>query len=459
VREFYFTIDRAFHVGLPKEEALSLNQSTLDKARNVRIGEGGLVPYEPIESPNGFNIAHDWPFPQYFRLSDAEILGGRRYVVEMQSGTVIQVTDPQLTVNDEALWSVADFHDYLLAVKGGNCVWERIPSVSTWIPRRPHSSVPYCASVCNFNGQAVVGKLSAWGEWTDVGNSHIAWSDIGSSSFTLSRRNEAGYRRVHFKGQVVEVRKLGKHVIVYGYNGIGILSPVTSPAATFSYDELANFGVFEKGAIGGDSGSHVFLSLDGYLYKIDSGLTLERLGYRNLMEPLMTDYVMISHDSEKDDFYIASEDKSYLLSPQGMTEIYQNPTSLVHDSGRNVGISKDGDGRDFVAFSSPFDMELRGRKTIELLEVGYKSDEQMYAAIDWKMNPNEPWKRTQWVPLNNEGIAYGIRCSGVEFRACLNCDSFDGIEVSYVTARYKMDDMRSIRGVYAPPPKGQRTDS
>ncbi len=77
-------------------------------------------------------------------------------------------------------------------------------------------------------------------------------------------------------------------------------------------------------------------------------------------------------------------------------------------------------------------------------------------AIDWRVDKSESFQRTNFVSLNNEGIA-SIIASGIEFRFCIKFDSFiyDEDTLDYMKIRWKMTDLRGMRGIYAPPPRGQ----
>ena len=101
-----------------------------------------------------------------------------------------------------------------------------------------------------------------------------------------------------------------------------------------------------------------------------------------------------------------------------------------------------------------FDFGYRGQKTIFVLEVGCKNYATAMAAIDWVID-NGDWQLTHWQVLNNQGVATLI-IAGTDFNVRLK---FSGVTadtvVNYIKVRYKMTDVRSIRGIYAPPPRGQ----
>jgi hypothetical protein len=59
------------------------------------------------------------------------------------------------------------------------------------------------------------------------------------------------------------------------------------------------------------------------------------------------------------------------------------------------------------------------------------------------------------VPVNNMGIA-SITAAGNFLRFRMTFGTlYNGFKISYMKVRFKMTDLRGIRGVYAPPPRGQ----
>jgi len=73
------------------------------------------------------------------------------------------------------------------------------------------------------------------------------------------------------------------------------------------------------------------------------------------------------------------------------------------------------------------------------------------------MSTSEDFQRTNFIPVNNEGIA-SIVAAGIEFRICMKSKYFitDYSSLDYITLRWKMTDLRGLRGVYAAPPRGQK---
>lgn len=106
--------------------------------------------------------------------------------------------------------------------------------------------------------------------------------------------------------------------------------------------------------------------------------------------------------------------------------------------------------------SETIDFGYRGQKTIFSIEAGISGAEGAEVAIDWRGSTTEGFQRTNFVPLNSLGTAVLI-ATGVEFRLCIRFSSFLPFisSLDYVKVRWKMTDLRGLRGVYASPPRGQ----
>jgi hypothetical protein len=104
--------------------------------------------------------------------------------------------------------------------------------------------------------------------------------------------------------------------------------------------------------------------------------------------------------------------------------------------------------------SEVFDMGYRGQKTISTMETDAYLTGDITAAVDYAFDINT-FGTSPYFPINNVGIA-SINVAGNMFRFRLRFDeNYSGFRLSYIRARYKMTDLRGVRGVYAPPLRGQ----
>lgn len=482
MREFYTTIDEALLKGLRPETRIPRNLQFLHECLGFRIGkmaiEGIPFLYNPI--PAALDIAYNWPFPQFLTGESWKILIVRNNILMADrvyslssSYVVTHIFDvDQLTFGKGTLMELADFGEYAIMANGVVMIhWD--PTGPGWHAFRDHATLPVMGTVCNFKGQLIGGNITGiWNgatfdPWHDCDEKSIVWSAIGDVDFTPDRKNEAGYRRDPVGGEVYHVRRLGDDVIVYSSAGVTRMFPITSPAATFGFEELHDIGLKNKGAMNGNLKQHVFVDIEDNIWRV-TAKGIEKLGYREYVEALNAAYgagidqsIIVTFDSDLQDFYISDGTSSLLLSANGLAN-YPSPVSAVwyddEDAHGLCGLPETPDPptHEPLLASHTIDMGYRAQKTIFSVELGTAGIIGAEVAVDWRMSTLDAFARTDFVPVNDEGVA-PIIISGVDFRIVVKSEYFvrDVSELDYITARWKMTDLRGLRGVYAAPPRGQ----
>jgi hypothetical protein len=160
------------------------------------------------------------------------------------------------------------------------------------------------------------------------------------------------------------------------------------------------------------------------------------------MTTLTNGTIVANWDAATDDHYFSDGVRSFILTPAGLTEIFQRISTLERYNGVKYGVSDDDTDTSFTAVTDRYDFGLKGRKGTEAIEVSCQGSGTFSAAIDWRNSPQESFQST-------------IRCSATEFRFCIKCTDYTDVVLDRIKVRFKMEDMKSIRGVYAPPPRGQ----
>jgi len=456
MREFETIIDY-ISKGLRPRGRSRRNAEGLVECYNLRCGPRGLEPYTPLSNPiSGVDLSPSWPFPQlitstrYKFLVTRDEVGGQDRIYEVSNDystiTLIALISHS-TYGVGGRWSIADFDEYVLLSNGVYVVY-RDTTVDTFDSTTALTSTPTCNSICNFKGQLVGGGVRS--SWYDCDSSYIVWSRIGDVDCTIENNNEAGIFRVPFEGEVYQVRRLGDFVVVYCENGILALSPVTSPAPTFKFIELSGVGLHSRYSVGGDYNVHLFVDAEGYVYGLDRNLRLNKLDYQEFMLE-MGDYIVVNYNPYDNDFYIGDGSKGYLINENGMSEIGQ---SILDFAEPGAGLFVDLGDDEARITTDLIDMGYRGQKSTEVIEAGFTNSGIVRASIDWRIDNSNDLENTGWVEVNNQGVAT-IRVVGTEFRLRLKSSDYSDFELDYLKLRYKMSDLRSIRGIYAPPPRGQ----
>lgn len=193
--------------------------------------------------------------------------------------------------------------------------------ISDWHEIVASPTIPMMRTVCNFKGQMIGGcVLSAWHGCDET---FVVWSKIGEADFTPDKRNEAGFRRDPFGGEIYHVRRLGNYVVIYSSKGITRMIPVSSPAATFGFEELHDVGLINRGAVGGNLKEHLFVDVDNFVWKLNEG-GLTKLGYQEFVDNLTYGDILVHHNSNKEDFYISAASAPVTAVPTSLA-----PTTIV----------------------------------------------------------------------------------------------------------------------------------
>ena len=464
MREFELIVDEAFKNGLSPERTIPFNTQVLLECLGFRCGKFGLEPYVEGENPlpSALDMYYSWPFPQFMSGEGYNFLIVRDSLINHEDVVYVIADDmttitymfsiDELTFGVGTLMEVADFGEYAFMTNGVIMIyWDT--TISDWHEITSSATIPMMRTICNFKGQAVGGNVVS--SWHDCDETFYVWSKIGEMDFTPDKQNEAGYRRCPYGGEVYHVRRLGDIVVGYSSKGIILMTPVASPIVTFGFKEVSDVGLHNRGAMNGNLSRQIYVGEDLIIREVtDKGV--KELGYQQYMEQLSGEDIIVNYDKSKGDFYIGNSSKTYLLSANGLTEIPQHPSAVWRMDSDNVYMLPDTIDDYYPLITiEPFDMGYKGQKTIATIESDAFSVANPHAAVDYALDL-ESWNSTPFVPSNNMGIAT-ITAAGNMFRFKLRFDNIgSGFKIGYTKVRYKMTDLRGIRGVYAPPPRGQR---
>jgi len=468
MREYELIIDEALKKGLNPERTIFSGSDYLWQALGFRIGRRGIEGYRPCdESPlDGLvDMLYSWPFPQWITGERYNFLIIRDSVVNMEDKVYVVADDytvthifdcDVLTFGLGTLMEVADFGEYAFMTNGVIMIYWDV-GLADWHEIIASPTIPMMRTVCNFKGQMIGGcVLSAW---HDCDEKFYCWSKIGQADFTPDRNNTAGYRRDPYGGVVYHTRRLGDSVIGYSSKGIVKMDHVSDPAPTFRFTELEDVGILNQGAMDGSLQRQIYVGTDLVIREITKE-GIKELGYYQYVEDLGSDEdIIVKYDRIKKDFYIGNSSTTYLLSPYGLTQVPQHPSAVWTMSEEDDEIvmlpnTMDDPYVPLIA-SEVIDMGYRGNKTIFSMESDALLVFGPTVSVGW-LNTLDVWGFTSDIPLNNEGIA-AVIASGSDFCFQIKFTIVaESLRLSYIKVRYKMTDLRGIRGVYAPPLRGPK---
>ena len=457
MREYEWNIDKALTKGL-SPEPMPTNAEFLYQCLGFRCGKARLEAHVLLTDPIPVTVDkyYDWPFPQFLVGDAFNILVIRDttnqqdsvYSLSTDHSTVTHIFDvDELTFGKGTLMEYADFGEYAIMVNGVITIaWS--PVFNSWVPSLATVTIPLMKTICNLKGQAIGGNVVA-GTWYDCDPTFYIWSKIGSIDFIPDEGNESGYRRCPYGGIVRNVRRLSDMAIGYSSKGIVAMTPVGEPATTLGFIELCDIGIINQGAVNGNLTRHIFVAEDYSLREVTKE-GVKNLGFQYYIEQLAGEDIIVSFDPSKNDFYIGNSSKTFLLSANGMTEILQHPSAVWRSNHISYMIPDVVDSGFPTITSEPIDMAYGGQKTISSIETDAMVVDDAEAGIDYT-HDNKLWGLATYKPMNNQGIA-AVTASGNAFRISLRfTDIYNNTRISYIKVRFKITDLRGMRGVYAPP--------
>lgn len=437
MKEFQSKIFEGLAKGLRASERNPRNAEALVTCFNLKPSEGALLAYEPITNPLT-GVSPDWPFPQLFLGQDIRILATATKIYELSTWTLGSAV---ATVTEDERWDFIDFGSYLILANGTKlCIRDY---AGAWTTNDYTSNIPRFSTGCNFNGQVVAGNVKT--SWYNCGSGSIIWSRIGEVDFTPDGSNEAGFRNIPWEGEVLRVKKLGKGVMIYCENGIGVLFPFEQ---TFGFLPLEDVGIPNKAAVAGNENIHVAVDTDGNIWRINKNFEMQKLGYREYMNVMTASAIVVEHNPVRREFHISDDSHGYVLTEQGLASCYQEVTTVANDDGNSYGVFDDESDSQARIVTDTLDFGLRGLKTLQTVEIGANhSSGSLTAYAQWRSEKTGSFSTGPTSTVSPNGTAV-ITTTAAEFRVGLTFSNYSGVELDYMNLRFKLSDKRSVRGIY-----------
>lgn len=389
-----------------------------------------------ISSVTGtWEIGDNWPYPKIF-VTDYLILavaidGTDLKLYELTNSTNVWTATEKVTLGTTANIinvDVAGFGTYCLTTVNFGAtktIFQRTPSTGSWASVDV-TTIPAGSSICNFNGQLIVGSpYSTGAPWSSLPKCSIAWGDIGSTVMDPEDDVVAGFRHVPFdengNNTVVKVLPLGNRCMVYGNAGVGAgQMTMVDKYPAMSFVEMSRVGAAHNYHVAGGLNKHLYLGRNNELMLVTSE-GVRTLGYKNSMDELTIDDVVISYEPVRDLFFISDGAKCFILTSHGMYSTHQCMTGIMDYRGISCGFIKANTDTKVRIKTSSFDAGIQGYKTLEQVEAGLNYGKDMTGMISIKYNYGGSFTSTPGVTLNNKGI-FTRKATGREFKIQLEGD-------------------------------------
>lgn len=450
MREFELKVEDAFKKGLRTREDNPRNHEALVECYNAKPSVGGVIPFEPITDPFA-SATISWPFPQLFIGRNYRIYCTLTQIYQLSTWTLGTV---KITTTGSGRWDFIDFGSYFILVNGAKLVIID-PDDESYTASNSLTNIPRFATGCAFRGRIVGGNIKT--TWHGAGVNDVIWSKVGEANFTPDKTNTAGIMPMFWEGEVLRVMTLGKSVIVYGDNGVAQLYPSMEPTPTFGMNNILDVGIPAKAAVDGNERVHVFVDTNNWLWRWQDGKAPEKLGYQEFMDNLTAANIVVSYDARLGEFFISDSSTCYLLTPYGLCEVYQLPTTVQALDGTTYGVFTDTEDYEFRAKVDTLDFGIRGFKTVGMIELGIYHPAtvgatSIVASVSTEIRNTKTSTFAQtgkgWLAANPNGFAY-LGITADDFRLQVKTTRFESVNLSYIKPHVKVVDRRAIRGVYS----------
>lgn len=419
--------------------------------------------------------------------------------------TLYDTTSPLTTktVAEGGVWHHADAgHSWFMF--NGSCV-VFTTGLDTLVPQDQKYWINDSITIntgCVHKGRIIVGGLASdvWSEtmqeilqqmrssinndvitgFDDIGSNYIMWSSPGGGDFPLwlfmplqyplsvrptydkfierLKRGQLGWFPCTFRGTVLKVAELGDHLIAYGSDGINALThslggediPAGYGLRSPVNNRLKWIGIYDRGSVGGNSSIQFFLDTQGVLWSLDSDLRLTRLGYEEYLLPFVSneETVVMTYDDLLGDLFISSDQRSFQLTPKGMSKSNYRYSTFVNWAGKKYALLHVPDTNETLYASlrtSRFDLTGGDHKTITGVQVAHQGGGTVEVALQYKYNRTDSWQQTRWVRLNPSGNTM-LRVQGLEFKLLVRASDPTTFSLERIIAMVQRPDRRFIRG-------------
>ena len=255
----------------------------------------------------------------------------------------------------------------------------------------------------------------------------VSWSDIGNVDFTIGINNVAGERPMDWAGLVYKIKKLGEKVVVYGENGVSVMTPHD---VNYGLTTIMHQGLLGRNAIAGTDFIHFFIDDLGRLYQFSK--EIEKLGYEEYLSQMTAPVLSYDHIAKllyicdgSYGFVYSEEDKSLGSGPVNITGIGYKDTNYYISSYEPISIPN------FEIWTDIIDFGTRNAKDIYSIEIGTNLTEELLVSAEFRMDKSIAFIRLPWVRTNPAGIA-SLICHGREFRIGAKVNSYEYFDIDYI---------------------------
>jgi len=276
----------------------------------------------------------------------------------------------------------------------------------------------------------------------------VGWSKIGEASFVLDRVNDAGFRPMTWRGQVLALKQLQNDAIVYGTHGITRMYP---SGVTFGFRDLLPVGIKSKNAVCGSLAIHYFIDRNDQFWSV-TDRDVSFLGFQEYFCTLENPQMF--YDEYLTRVIISDSAGGFIYTVSGLGGGYGNLSAYTYLEGALVTQSPNEILHPPLELTTDIiDLGRRGQKTLESVHVGTDTSERLFLAYDYRFSKSTAFASTNWTIINPSGVGF-LKCAGEEFRIKLRSYHLTDFAIDYLNINYKTTDQRFSRSALVPISQG-----
>ena len=437
----------------------------------------GLVPGEfGLEQPNDFDnfapeLSRSFPFPMVFHGTEGEIVVGQDYI---RIGTILPVYDME---DNEVSFTFTDVPHHVdlgrsWVITDGNIVLFRQNPEGSLGPIRCLSD-PKVSSACYHMGRVLIGGSSNVNNmWAEDSKRLVFWSTIGGGdafepflgelspggegfsfeAFRVLDQNLAGWCNPGV-GEVLRLFPLNRNVIVFGTEGIAVLTYHREGPGAYGQAKILDLGIMDRNAVSGGPSIVFFIDFRGDLWRLTSEMELQKLGYKEFLSSLSS--IVLTYVEGFRELYLTDGDTSYVLNPNGLARIGLVISSVLPKSKKYYATKFQEHDENFsltiggLDFARAYDRQvtiLPGYKKLTYIHVGGEGLSQVYVSTttieqDGTLFPG------QSKPCNDNMVVF-CGTSGRQFKILFEGKkTLSQTNINAVTVRYQNADGSSYRSL------------
>lgn len=277
-------------------------------------------------------------------------------------------------------------------------------------------------------------------QWFDPALAVAGFLGGGQNYLQQWRRNASGWMQAPWP-----VYRLMPHVrgcVVYGEGGVGLMTAVGSPYPTMSFSELPGAGVLNPRAVAGDESTHFYVDTDHVLWRVNSEMQVEQVGYQQHLADLDDTYTRLLWDPVHRELRIndAGGD-GYLLTEHGMSNLPEIVVTMDTVEAQPVGCLSGTLTAGVDVETNWYDLGVRALKTLTGIHVGAFDDALVDITFITAVG-GDTVSLTN-LPVDSAGFV-ALNVTALEFKVRVHATSYTSVHSLMVDWRYDQHNYRSV---------------